>query len=112
MTVRRTAVLVIGQARTILIALLAATPCLTTTGGGIADDSGAADDKEAIAEIERIGGTLVRKADDDGGESVEVFLNGASFQDRHLQLLRRVRSLRSLDLHKTRITDAGLKELG
>lgn len=69
------------------------------------------DEVDATIEIEKLGGS-VTKANRDDEDQTTVRLNGKNFEDEQLRLLKGFKNLRELFLIDSRVTDAGLKDIG
>src|SRR4029079_9252810 len=83
---------------------------LATTVGISADNS---DEQKAVAKLELLGGKVVREDATPGSPVIEVtFEQNNRFGDPHVRLLKQLRSLRTLSLAGTRITDVGMKDVG
>ena len=75
---------------------------------------GDVNEAQAIREIERLGGRIVREHKEADGP-VTVVISGTSgrrFGDGDIHLLAAVKNLTELNLRRTQVTDTGLKELG
>jgi len=70
-----------------------------------------ADEKVAIEEIEKIGGTISEVAQNDDSKIVDFHLGGKELGDEQLAHVKSVRKLVQLHLKDTKITDAGMQHL-
>ncbi|MDG2208099.1 MAG: hypothetical protein P8K78_09375 [Pirellulales bacterium] len=80
------------------------------TVGGL--DSAEADQKAAIENIEKLGGTVRHVAANDPSQEVDFHLSGKDLTDEGLASVGEVEGVIWLNLKDTKITDAGLKHLG
>lgn len=69
------------------------------------------DQATAIAEIEKLGGTVTLHEKSPGEPALEVNLTGTTVTDAGLANLEGLNNLKSLQLHRTEVTDAGLAHL-
>lgn len=70
-----------------------------------------ADEAEAIAAIEKLGGTVRQIAQDSDDKEAAFHLSGKELNDDGLAAIKEVENLIWLNLANTKITDAGLKHL-
>ena len=70
-----------------------------------------ADEVRAIAEIEKLGGTVNRDEKGPGKTVIEVFFPGPRLSDAGLANLNGMTKLNNLILARTKVTDAGLNNL-
>jgi len=66
---------------------------------------------QAIAQIEKAGGSVRQIAQNDEHREVDFHLQGASCTDEQLAPLAKIKNIVSLNLGKTPITDAGLAHI-
>jgi len=69
------------------------------------------DEKAAIAEIEKLGGTVRTIAANDDSKDVDFHLSGTELTDAGMANVAQVQKLVWLNLKDTKITDAGLQQL-
>jgi len=73
------------------------------------EKAGASDaEAQAIAQIEKAGGSVRQIAQNDEHREVDFHLQGASCTDEQLAPLAKIKNVVSLNLGKTSVTDAGL----
>src|SRR5437763_378180 len=73
--------------------------------------AGRADEAAAVKAIEKLGGQVTVDADRPGKPVVGVDLWRTEVTDAELKELKELKGLQTLDLRETKVTDAGLKEL-
>src|SRR5215471_14025304 len=73
--------------------------------------AGRADEAAALKMIEKLGGKVTRDGKQPGKPAVSVDLHGTKVTDAGLKELKGLKNLQELDLWGTKVTDAGLKEL-
>jgi hypothetical protein len=71
----------------------------------------AAKEKEALARVQKLGGKIVRDTKDPLRPVIEVDLSNTPTFDQDLALLAGLPQLRTLILHHTAVTEAGLRHL-
>lgn len=77
----------------------------------VSNSSANADEGEAIAAIEKLGGTVRQIAQDSDDKEAAFHLSGKDLTDDGLAAIKEVDDLIWLNLANTKITDAGLKHL-
>ena len=71
-----------------------------------------ADETEAIAAIEKLGGTVRQIAQDSDAKEAAFHLSGKDLNDDGLAAVKEIENLIWLNLANTKISDAGLKHIG
>src|SRR5262245_53635013 len=89
------------------IAALTLVVVLFTAASARADDA----EERAVSAIEKLGGKVVRDETAKGKPVVRVHLGYSKTTDTDLKGLKALKSLHTLDLLHTGITDEGLKEI-
>src|SRR2546428_10810193 len=79
--------------------------------GGLTASAVDKEEDQALPAVERLGGEGVRDEKDPARPIVKIDLSRTKASDADLRKIARVRSIRSLILWNTRITNEGLKEL-
>jgi internalin A len=73
--------------------------------------AGRADEAAAVKAVEKLGGRVIVDTKRPGKPVVGVDLDRTKVTDADLKELKELKSLRKLDLTGTKVTDAGVKEL-